>query len=52
MLAAKHPEIYTSIIVDAMQQSTTDIPKRNHFSYEKDKLTQKLIGILVHGAEE
>jgi hypothetical protein len=52
MLAAKHPELYTSMIVDAMQQATTDIPKRNHFSYEGPKLTQKLIGVLVHGAEE
>jgi hypothetical protein len=52
MMAAKHPELYFSMIMDGMQQSTTDIPKRNHFTYEGDKLRQKLTGILSHGAEE
>lgn len=52
MLAQQHPELYCSMIVDGMQQATTDIPKRNHFSYEGAKLSQKLIGVLVHGANE
>lgn len=52
ILAAKHPELYTSLIVDGMQQSTSDIPKRNHFAYDGPTLNQKLIGVLAHGSEE
>ena len=52
VLAQNHPDLYLSMIVDGMQQRTTDIPKRNHFSYEGEKLCQKLTGVLVHGAEE
>lgn len=52
LLAQQHPELYTSIIIDGMTQSTTAIPVKAHFSFETKKLEQKLIGVLVHGSGE
>lgn len=52
LLAQQNPNLYTSIIIDAMTQATTAIPTKAHFSYETKKLEQKLTGVLYHGANQ
>lgn len=52
LLAQSHPENYVSLIVDGMQQSTCEIPKKFKFEYKGTTMTQKLIGVLVHGNKE
>lgn len=50
--AQTNPETVVSAIVDGMQQSTCEIPKKFKYEYKGELLKQKLIGVLFHGNQE
>lgn len=50
MLAQQYPDKFTSMIVDGMQQATTQVPRKMVYANEVKRFEQKLVGVLVHGS--
>lgn len=50
-LAHDYPREVASLICDGMQQATCLIPRKRAHAYNHEKLEQKLVAVLAHGAQ-